>query len=39
MAIEYLETYTTFDSIADMDSAVENHKAAHYYDGWSEFFV
>ncbi|WP_342535291.1 helix-turn-helix domain-containing protein [Lysinibacillus sp. FSL K6-1151] len=31
-AFEYLATYKTFDSIADMDSAVENHKAAHYYD-------
>ncbi|QTB26322.1 helix-turn-helix domain-containing protein [Lysinibacillus sphaericus] len=32
MAFEYLATYKTFDSIADMDSAVENHMAAHYYD-------
>jgi len=32
MAFEYLATYKTFDSIADMDSAVENHMAANYYD-------
>ncbi|MEY9980056.1 helix-turn-helix domain-containing protein [Lysinibacillus sp. RC79] len=32
MAFEYLAQYTTFDSIADMDIAVENHMAAHYYD-------
>ncbi|MGA3677838.1 helix-turn-helix domain-containing protein [Lysinibacillus agricola] len=32
MAFEYLVQYTTFDSIADMDTAVENHMAAHYYD-------
>jgi len=32
MAFEYLAQYTTFDSIADMDSAVENHMVAHYYD-------
>jgi len=32
MAFEYLATYTTFDSIADMDSAVEDHMAEHYYD-------
>ncbi|MFB7159269.1 helix-turn-helix domain-containing protein [Lysinibacillus sp. NPDC056232] len=32
MAFEYLATYKTFESIADMDSAVENHMAAHYYD-------
>ncbi|MEY9977999.1 helix-turn-helix domain-containing protein [Lysinibacillus sp. RC79] len=32
MAFEYLSTYTTFDSIADMDTAVENHMAAHYYN-------
>ncbi|MGE7954497.1 helix-turn-helix domain-containing protein [Lysinibacillus xylanilyticus] len=32
MAFEYLEKYTTFESIADMDTAVENHMAAHYYD-------
>lgn len=32
MAFEYLATYKTFDSIADMDTAVENHMAAHYYD-------
>ncbi|WP_375105597.1 helix-turn-helix domain-containing protein [Lysinibacillus fusiformis] len=32
MAFEYLAQYTTFESIADMDTAVENHMAAHYYD-------
>lgn len=32
MALEYLAQYTTFESIADMDTAVENHMAAHYYD-------
>ncbi|WP_375199630.1 helix-turn-helix domain-containing protein [Lysinibacillus sp. RS11] len=32
MAFEYLAQYTTFESIADMDTAVENHIAAHYYD-------
>ncbi|WP_285397667.1 helix-turn-helix domain-containing protein [Lysinibacillus sp. fls2-241-R2A-57] len=32
MAFEYLAQYTTFDSITDMDTAVENHMAAHYYD-------
>ena len=32
MAFEYLATYKTFESIADMDTAVENHIAAHYYD-------
>ncbi|MEX3745007.1 MULTISPECIES: helix-turn-helix domain-containing protein [Lysinibacillus] len=32
MAFEYLATYKTFESIADMDTAVENHMAAHYYD-------
>ncbi|MEK5330235.1 helix-turn-helix domain-containing protein [Lysinibacillus sp. FSL W8-0992] len=32
MAFEYLATYKTFDSIADMDTAVEEHMAAHYYD-------
>ncbi|KOS61736.1 helix-turn-helix domain-containing protein [Lysinibacillus agricola] len=32
MAFEYLGTYKTFESIADMDTAVENHMAAHYYD-------
>ncbi|WP_036127258.1 helix-turn-helix domain-containing protein [Lysinibacillus sphaericus] len=32
MAFEYLAQYTTFDSVADMDTAVENHIAAHYYD-------
>ncbi|MFW7190044.1 helix-turn-helix domain-containing protein [Lysinibacillus sp. BNK-21] len=32
MAFEYLAQYTTFDSVADMDTAVENHMAAHYYN-------
>lgn len=32
MPFEYLAQYTTFESIADMDTAVENHMAAHYYD-------
>ncbi len=32
MAFEYLAQYTTFESIADMDTDVENHMAAHYYD-------
>ncbi len=32
MAFEYLAKYTTFESIADMDTAVENHISAHYYD-------
>ncbi|PCD83166.1 helix-turn-helix domain-containing protein [Lysinibacillus fusiformis] len=32
MAFEYLATYKTFESIADMDTAVENHMVAHYYD-------
>ncbi|MFF5818440.1 helix-turn-helix domain-containing protein [Lysinibacillus capsici] len=32
MAFEYLATYKTFESIADMDTAVEEHIAAHYYD-------
>ena len=32
MAFEYLAQYTTFESIADMDTAVENHMTAHYYD-------
>ncbi|WP_201262176.1 helix-turn-helix domain-containing protein [Lysinibacillus mangiferihumi] len=32
MAFEYLEQYTTFDSIADMDKSVEDHMALHYYD-------
>ncbi|MBL3728929.1 helix-turn-helix domain-containing protein [Lysinibacillus sp. HST-98] len=31
MAFEYLATYKTFESIADMDTAVESHMAAHYY--------
>ena len=32
MAFEYLAQYTTFESITDMDTAVENHMAAHFYD-------
>ncbi|MFA1739105.1 helix-turn-helix domain-containing protein [Lysinibacillus fusiformis] len=32
MAFEYLAQYTKFESIADMDTAVENHISAHYYD-------
>ena len=32
MAFEYLAQYKTFESVADMDTAVENHMAAHYYD-------
>ncbi|MFJ8458427.1 helix-turn-helix domain-containing protein [Lysinibacillus xylanilyticus] len=32
MAFEYLAEYATFESIVDMDSAVEDHMAAHYYD-------
>ncbi|MEY9973843.1 putative transcriptional regulator [Lysinibacillus sp. RC46] len=32
MAFEYLAQYTTFDSVADMDTAVEEHIAAYYYD-------
>jgi len=32
MAFEYLATYKTFESVTDMDTAVENHIAAHYYD-------
>ncbi|WP_347723959.1 helix-turn-helix domain-containing protein [Lysinibacillus capsici] len=32
MGFEYLAQYTTFESVADMDIAVENHLAAHYYD-------
>ena len=32
MAFEYLATYKTFESVSDMDIAVENHMAAHYYD-------
>ncbi|GED63914.1 helix-turn-helix domain-containing protein [Lysinibacillus fusiformis] len=32
MAFEYLSTYKTFESIADMDTAVENHISANYYD-------
>lgn len=32
MAFEYLVAYKTFESIADMDTAVENHISSHYYD-------
>ncbi|MEQ6856300.1 helix-turn-helix domain-containing protein [Lysinibacillus capsici] len=32
MAFEYLAQYTTFESVEDMDIAVENHMAAHYYE-------
>ncbi|MGE7951612.1 helix-turn-helix domain-containing protein [Lysinibacillus xylanilyticus] len=32
MAFGYLAQYTTFGSVAEMDTAVENHIAAHYYD-------
>jgi len=32
MAFEYLATYKTFESVTDMDTAVEDHIAAHYYD-------
>ncbi|MFJ8100447.1 helix-turn-helix domain-containing protein [Lysinibacillus sp. NPDC096212] len=32
MAFEYLATYKTFESVADMDNSVEDHIAAHYYD-------
>ncbi|SPT95535.1 conserved phage protein [Lysinibacillus capsici] len=32
MAFEYLATYKTFESVADMDTAVEEHIVAHYYD-------
>jgi len=32
VAFEYLATYKTFESIADMDSAVEDHVATHYYN-------
>ncbi len=32
MAFEYLAQYKTFESVADMDTAVEEHIAAHYYD-------
>lgn len=32
MAFEYLATYKTFDSVADMDTAVEEHIATYYYD-------
>lgn len=32
MAFEYLAQYTTFESVADMDTAIENHMAVHYYD-------
>ncbi|MEK4171618.1 hypothetical protein MHI22_08610 [Lysinibacillus sp. FSL L8-0312] len=32
MAFEYLAQYTTFETVEDMDTAVENHMAVHYYD-------
>ncbi|MFE3573847.1 helix-turn-helix domain-containing protein [Lysinibacillus sp. NPDC059133] len=32
MAFEYLATYKTFESIADMDKSVEDHMAVYYYD-------
>lgn len=32
MAFEYLATYTTFNSVTDMDKSVEDHIAAYYYD-------
>ncbi|QDZ97903.1 helix-turn-helix domain-containing protein [Lysinibacillus fusiformis] len=32
MAFEYLATYKTFESVSDMDTAVESHIATHYYD-------
>lgn len=32
MAFEYLAQYTTFDSVKDIDTAVESHMAAHYFD-------
>ncbi|WP_320940440.1 helix-turn-helix domain-containing protein [Lysinibacillus capsici] len=32
MAFEYLAQHTTFESVADMDTAVEEHIEAHYYD-------
>ena len=32
MAFEYLATYKTFESVVDMDTAVEEHIATHYYD-------
>ncbi|MGA3676143.1 helix-turn-helix domain-containing protein [Lysinibacillus agricola] len=32
MAFEYLATYKTFETVADMDKSVEDHMAAHYYD-------
>ncbi|MEG0449619.1 MAG: helix-turn-helix domain-containing protein [Lysinibacillus sp.] len=31
MAFEYLEQYATFDAVHDMDLAVEQHMAAHFY--------
>ncbi|MEK8196285.1 MULTISPECIES: helix-turn-helix domain-containing protein [unclassified Lysinibacillus] len=31
MAFEYLAIYKTFESVKDMDTAVEEHIAAHYY--------
>ncbi|MGE7673773.1 helix-turn-helix transcriptional regulator [Lysinibacillus sp. NPDC094403] len=32
MAFEYLAQYVTFESVSDMDTAVENHMVAYYYD-------
>ncbi|MEY2353254.1 helix-turn-helix domain-containing protein [Lysinibacillus capsici] len=32
MAFEYLATFKTFESVADMDTAVEEHIAGHYYN-------
>lgn len=32
MAFEYLEQYSTFDSVADMDQHVEQHIQQHYFD-------
>lgn len=32
MAFEYLAQYTTFETVEDMDTAVEKHITAHYYD-------
>ena len=31
-AFDYLAQYKTFESVADMDKAVEDHIAAHYYE-------
>ncbi|MGE7942847.1 helix-turn-helix domain-containing protein [Lysinibacillus xylanilyticus] len=32
MAFEYLATFTTFESVTDMDKSVEGHMTVHYYD-------